>query len=632
MATTDVETVNRWLVSKHIHVPTDWLSACLTWLGQQRVQQGSEWTGRLVFDQWLSADLRELSFPVLPAHLAQVQKETLVGPIALQMDSIMDISQPAYSQLQKLRGKCNSNDRVASAPATFEAWEGKAERVLMLELTDGIQRIQAMEYQAVPILNTHLPPGTKLLILGEVECRLGVLLLTSENVKVLGGEVESLQASNSFGRMLCHLLGEEKLVVGEHTLTDDPIDAGEHTLTDDPIDAGEHTLTDNPSNSTRQTESMQDSLDDDSLDEDFPKDDLPVVSPHVSEGTSEQVFSSRPPSATTTFISEAPRATTSPANVAMKPKCQDSCANKVAKQGSPSRPSSPMDEPFDLEDDLCLEVFSPEDGTSHLESAGSNTMKSSILGTHTSEAVPFRNPQSKKPRLLGPELVAAFDSANSSPPSVLHLQDGTHISRGVTKQEQFPKGSKRENGATAGPKIISSFMPTGLGANRPLEQDPERNERTLIDCCNKDPFIYLSKALQPLKGGHPATMTVRIKGFIVTLLSCLKTEHDTWGMEVRVTDGSACLDVSLAPSLLRELIGLSVVEVMTLKKQPTTRAQADLRLKRFQQNLIDLSCFMDIEFNPGYACPLLVALEGPTRADVAALNIRAKKSYFGLVY
>uniref|UniRef100_A0A8C4NDX6 RecQ-mediated genome instability protein 1 n=1 Tax=Eptatretus burgeri TaxID=7764 RepID=A0A8C4NDX6_EPTBU len=457
-----------------------------------REMKGSKCTEQLVFDQWLSADLRELSFPVLPPELAQVQKETLVGPIALQMDSIMDISQPAYSQLQKLREKCTSNEHVTSAPAMLEAWEGKTERMLMLELTDGIQQIQAMEYQAVPILNTHLPPGTKLLIMGEVEYRLGVLLLTNKNVKVLGGEVESLQASNSFERLLCHLVGEENL------------------------DAGEHTLADNPNDSTQQTESVLDFLDEDFLDEDFPKDDFPVVPLHASKRTSEQFSSARPPSTNTTFVSEVSRATASPADVAMYPKCQDSYSNEVAKQGCPSRSSSPMGEPFDLDDNWCLEVFSPEVGTSHLGSDGSNTMKSSILGTHTSDAAPFINPQSKKPRLLSPELVSAFDSTNSSPISVhvgvLHVQDGTHTSRCVTKQDQFAKESKMENCATASLRITSQLdMPTGLRANQPLEQDLERNEPTLIDCCNKDPFIYLSKALQTLKSNHPATMTVRIK-------------------------------------------------------------------------------------------------------------------------
>lgn len=34
-------------------------------------------------------------------------------------------------------------------------------QMLMLQLTDGIDQIQGMEYQPVPILHSNLPPGEK---------------------------------------------------------------------------------------------------------------------------------------------------------------------------------------------------------------------------------------------------------------------------------------------------------------------------------------------------------------------------------------------------------------------------------------------------------------------------------------
>lgn len=71
------------------------------------------------------------------------------------------MSRPAYGQLQKLKGK--SLD-VADTPEKKYP-EPKANRLLLLELTDGVVDFQAMEYQPVTQLNTqHLLPGTKVLV------------------------------------------------------------------------------------------------------------------------------------------------------------------------------------------------------------------------------------------------------------------------------------------------------------------------------------------------------------------------------------------------------------------------------------------------------------------------------------
>lgn len=76
----------------------------------------------------------------------------------LQVQSVVDVSKPAYGQLQKLKGK--SLDE-ADTPEKKNS-EPKANRLLLLELTDGVLDLQAMEYQPVTQLNpTQLLPGTK---------------------------------------------------------------------------------------------------------------------------------------------------------------------------------------------------------------------------------------------------------------------------------------------------------------------------------------------------------------------------------------------------------------------------------------------------------------------------------------
>lgn len=52
-----------------------------------------------------------------------------------QVDSLLDISQPAYSQLQKLRGTDCANDEVSAVTqATQRPWEAKPTRVLLLQV------------------------------------------------------------------------------------------------------------------------------------------------------------------------------------------------------------------------------------------------------------------------------------------------------------------------------------------------------------------------------------------------------------------------------------------------------------------------------------------------------------------
>ena len=68
------------------------------------------------------------------------------------------MSKPAYGQLQKLKGK--SLDE-ADTPEKKNP-EPKGNRLLLLELTDGVMDLQAMEYHPVAQLNpAQLLPGAK---------------------------------------------------------------------------------------------------------------------------------------------------------------------------------------------------------------------------------------------------------------------------------------------------------------------------------------------------------------------------------------------------------------------------------------------------------------------------------------
>ncbi|XP_069555549.1 recQ-mediated genome instability protein 1 isoform X1 [Brachyistius frenatus] len=218
-----VRSTQAWLQSSwHVQVPFAWLEACVVWLQEEAggaAHLSQQQINQQVLDQWLLTDLRDLDYRVLPDGLAQAQKTELSGTFCVQVDSLLDIGQPAYGQLQKLRGTdCADNEVSAVTQTTQRPWEARPTRMLLLQVTDGIQSLEAMEYESIPALSTALRPGAKLQLHGRMVCRLGMLLLGPSNIKILGGEVEDLVDRNNQGRALCRTLGlpeEEQQQEGE---------------------------------------------------------------------------------------------------------------------------------------------------------------------------------------------------------------------------------------------------------------------------------------------------------------------------------------------------------------------------------------------------------------------------------
>ncbi|EHB18048.1 RecQ-mediated genome instability protein 1 [Heterocephalus glaber] len=162
-----------------------------------------------VFEQWLLSDLRDLEHPLLPDDILEIPKGELNRFYALQIHPLVDVSQPPYSQIQQLRGKNTTNDLVTTeTQVTPKPWEPKPSSILMLQLTDGVVQMQGMEYQCIPARHSDLPPGTKILVYGNISFCLGVLLLKPENVKELGGEVDALLEEYAQEKVLARLIEE----------------------------------------------------------------------------------------------------------------------------------------------------------------------------------------------------------------------------------------------------------------------------------------------------------------------------------------------------------------------------------------------------------------------------------------
>ncbi|GIX95655.1 recQ-mediated genome instability protein 1 [Caerostris extrusa] len=189
----EILNIKEFLEQQHISISLEWVEACISFVKQEHNQNISLQTLRnFVYQQWLVADLEEIGVSSLPPELPTTQKITLAGNFALQVEDIRDISQPAYAQLKNLEPSKNTNAEFSAAPEpVLPSWESKPTRMLMLNLTDGCIHIQGMEYRSISTLSPNLPPGIKVLIQGPVDCRFGILFLTSEKIKILGGEVES---------------------------------------------------------------------------------------------------------------------------------------------------------------------------------------------------------------------------------------------------------------------------------------------------------------------------------------------------------------------------------------------------------------------------------------------------------
>jgi len=212
-----------------IHCSLDWVTACIDWLaGEQPGLSTSEVLLKLQ-EQWLITDITTpgvMERPVLPPNLADSVKIDLPGQYSLQVQHGHDVGSPAYGQLQKLHqvdlenARVSADDSLASQAGQggyqatqggkfVQSWEPKPQRVMMLTISDGFQTVEAMEHQVIKAIPDTLTPGMKIQVLGPVTVRRGIILLTPNNVRVLGGEVEELQDQFGLIKILQQKIGKE---------------------------------------------------------------------------------------------------------------------------------------------------------------------------------------------------------------------------------------------------------------------------------------------------------------------------------------------------------------------------------------------------------------------------------------
>uniref|UniRef100_H0XPH4 RecQ-mediated genome instability protein 1 n=2 Tax=Otolemur garnettii TaxID=30611 RepID=H0XPH4_OTOGA len=618
MSVTDIALrVETWLLATwHVKVPHMWLEACINWIREEQnnVNLSQAQMNKQVFEQWLLTDLRDLEHPLLPDGILEIPKGELNGFYALQINSLVDVSQPAYSQIQKLRRKNTMNDLVtAETQVTQRPWEAKPSRMLMLQLTDGIVQMQGMEYQPISALHNDLPPGTKILIYGNISFRLGVLLLKPENVKVLGGEVDALLEEYAQEKVLARLIGEPDPVVSVIPNNSNQNIPRVTEVVDTMLGPSDEELLASLDENDELTENIDDSL----------------KRRYFTTGSSSNVISTRQSNFEPEFVIS-PR----PSNQSMY--FTDGELDDFSLEEALLLEETVQQEQMETKElqpltlnriaDKSIERFSCNPNTinncSLICKSGNNWNERNVSEQMTNEDESFDCPSA------GDQNNSVFLVQCNEPLS----HDFTNKDKNSETDHQIKQTISNSDGHSLNNKILNRELVNSVPKRS--SQISKENECYLQTCSrssdnNTDfsiamdlyspPFIYLSV----LMASKPKEVTtVKVKAFIVTLTGNLSSSGGVWSITAKISDGTAYLDVEFINEILTSLIGFSVSEMKQLKKEPLQYQKFLKGLQKCQRDLIDLCCLMTISFNPSLSKAVVLSLQDVTVEHIENLKKR----------
>lgn len=537
-------------------MPFAWLQACVQWLQEEAGGAGrltQQQINKQVYDQWLLTDLRDLEHPVLPDGLAQSQKTVLSGIFCVQIDSVLDISQPAYGQLQKWKGTDCANDEVSAVTqSTQRPWETRPTRMLLLQVTDGVQNMEAMEYQPISALSAALRPGVKLRLQGDIPCRLGVMLLGPTNVKLLGGEVEDLVDRNHQGRVLCRALRlpEEEQPQPEEE-DPPPVQQGNQDTVDSDVDDQELLASleaQEQADHHGGAGSARDS----------------GYGTRVESTQSSMSFSGWNHSSTVS--SRSAMSTSSIQNVPLRSSSRVGISTWSPQLSDPEIQDHPLPDSPTQDQSMAEAAFPDED----FDDLPLDELDSVIL---------------QEPSVNPPQKPHTTDA-----PSVSLDEDMDFVEALDHIKEQLPIAVKK---------------------------DPNMS----IEGLASPPFSYICLLDKTARTGR---REILVKAFIVTLLGKLSSSNGFWQVNATISDGTGYLDVELSDEVLRGLLGFSVAEKATLKRDPAGKGELEAGMRRCQEGLVDMCCLMSVSVDAGTGKAVVTRAEQVKEQDLQALEERVK--------
>lgn len=630
-----------WLKSKFINVPNDWLEACVEWIGEenQGSLQSQQQVNELVFEQWLLSDLHELGTQCLPEQLKNFDKFQLNGKFALQIDSMVDISQSCYSQLQRVTGTDNANVDVSAD--THKPWEPKAKRMLMVKLTDGTFDVEGMEYEPIRCLDYKLHPGCKILVTGKILCRHGLLMLKEENISVLGGEVDTLMESNTPKNILKLTL--ENNISNANKQYRQEFEGGP-TINTKSDTKPVVQITRNNKNGTRGAVTISEKKTHseilkqeemsgfDEFDEDLPlsvflDDDIDVLTDTLSLNFNNSSATTLPSqSQHSSCVNTCPGKFTEVSNVNLNNiTCLDSnIKNEFPHQDKSVQMSSLRQRTSDKYEDVTNMNFVDEDFDDDFDMSDFSNSRTK-LDTDLSTKEKLQVGITKKRQLISP-----LENQNCKRRSYMSNSDvGEYIKPDLSAADQW-KGShqkpdlniKLEDAVVSGTSDLNIDMNMEVASS--LENNRERPLSQEVNL-NYDPWTYLSVVKKYLQTQQ--LISFKVKAYISTLIGKLEcADFKRWFLPVKINDGTASMDVNLSNKVLTELIGFSAAESQVMRRMAKTDCHMKERLtqgiKSCQQKLVELLCIMEIEISPHVAKPEVISLKQITTTDVSVLADR----------
>lgn len=656
--------ITSFLGSIHIKVPNEWVEACIDWLKDEHQNSGDHLSldkmKKLVYEQWLVADLTELGMHYFPAEVATAEKYTLSGHYCLQVNSMIDISMSYYSQQVKLKGIDTSNSSISYDEPKKPTWQPPHTRMFKLELTDGMTKIHAMEYNTIPDLNLELKPGFKVLIQGNVLCRKGILMLKKENIQVLGGEVDSLMETNTTQRILTKAMEDSAAYAGESmryefTAADATQYASRINTTfvkkgkDLPGTHNTKTITSGNSSkfaqrkntswdsksSSCKTESWKPKLNScadtsvqsntgvDDFDDEWAVDDL------EDEFLDDALMAATQQSSSPTFTEDSGNNFGQPDQQQQNKKrsfspyeVNDSSMLPKKKNSrlSPRNNNERLSQSSRFDDDIFVENWDDEEMeiAIAMDVNLNKNFGSSISAKKSSSAdciVPKKLFISDNEDCS--DAIASSSSSRSCQlsGSLVRTSSQPDQSINLDKDTQLKSDSITINSST------DDLMKKWLKLCKKKVENPNAYFHLMKVEPHRLPFTYLF-VLQGCQLPENSSK-FRIKAYVSTLLGKLERTNNKWKLMCTLNDGTGTLPVQLSDEVLTQLIGYTVqqsIKMTSAGTDPNLKKKLQEGVKQCQLKIVNLNNIFEIETNKNYSHPLVTKITSINAGHIQQLR------------
>nr|XP_033324074.1 recQ-mediated genome instability protein 1-like isoform X2 [Megalopta genalis] len=505
--------------------------------------------------QWQLSNLREINNEngSLPRNISGQKSIVLPENYILQVEQMYDIATSKYKQLQNIRNT-HFSEVEATEEQKMEQWKCPKKRMIQLKLTDGIQDIIGIEYNPMSILNEMLLPGYKVMIIGPVRCRRGVLLLEEKKLKKIGGEVDSLLIPNALENVLARALNVEE----------NPDPYGDNEL---------------KSNNIVQREEPANEL------ENIFEDEFEINFEEVSEIENTHRKSQKQPNVNTMQVEAMQKnpftniniENTSNYSCTVQAERKNVIVNNVEKKND----HRSSEEIILDDDDYFLEMVD----------------EGQLIESQPEQKMSVRAPFRALPKEEDDDLIIINDD------DMVEEIKHENMNKSVVKQEIssrsnspwfMNKTNSSKNASTSRSCVQSTdtTMPS-IGAKRLIPMSPSdrvikkkgRIDRKITEFTNRSssPDVKLCDFIYDINNDIITEKTIKTICGRVEVLGKLSKQNTSWNLDATLVDGTGKIEVTFTNEVLENLLGFSVQQ-FSLKKKLKKNPEIELELRTSFRN------------------------------------------------